>query len=101
MATLLYLTPADQGRALTLEEFERADALEGFRYELIDGRLEVSPEADLPHDRILRWLNRSLGRYADSPRLRSPTPYVRYRIRAGISTFAPQSYILFHRHGLK
>jgi Uma2 family endonuclease len=54
--TRLYLTPADQGRRLSLEEFESADAQEGYRYELIRGRLEVSPVPDLPHDRLLDWL---------------------------------------------
>jgi hypothetical protein len=33
--TRLYLTPADHGRRLSLEEFESADAQAGFRYELI------------------------------------------------------------------
>jgi Uma2 family endonuclease len=63
MPTQLYLSPADRGRALTLEEFEQADALEGFRYELIDGRLEVSPEPDLPHDDVCNWLEEILRDY--------------------------------------
>jgi Uma2 family endonuclease len=63
METQLYLTPADQGRALTAEEFERAVAREGYRYELIDGKLEVSPEPDLPHDDVCDWLEEILRDY--------------------------------------
>ena len=58
MDTRLYLTPADQGRALTWEEFESADAKEGYRYEMIEGRVEVSPTPNVPHDIAL---NRTLG----------------------------------------
>jgi Uma2 family endonuclease len=65
MKTLLHLTPDDHGRSLTLEEFEHAVAREGFRYELIDGRLNVSPAPNLPHEDLVRWLRRILERYAD------------------------------------
>ncbi len=53
----LYLTPADAGREVSLEEFEHADGEEGWDYELIDGRIEASPTPELPHDSILSWLN--------------------------------------------
>jgi len=43
------LGPQDHGRELTCEQFLAAECEEGYKYELIDGRLEVSPEADLPH----------------------------------------------------
>jgi Uma2 family endonuclease len=64
MQTQLYLTPADQGRELTMEEFDRAGALKGYRYELIDGKLEVSPEPDLPHEDVCDWLETILRDYA-------------------------------------
>jgi Uma2 family endonuclease len=64
MRTQLYLTPKDQGRPLTLDEFEHADAREGYRYELIDGRLEVSPVPELPHDHLMDWLHKLLLEYA-------------------------------------
>jgi len=64
MKTRLYLTPADQGRNLSLEEFETADSQEGYRYELIRGRLEVSPIPDLPHERLLDRLRDILKAYA-------------------------------------
>jgi Uma2 family endonuclease len=61
----LFLTPADHGRTLGLDEFMGADAKEGFRYELIHGRLEVSPQAEMPHDRLRKCLERQLDRYAE------------------------------------
>jgi Uma2 family endonuclease len=64
MVTQLYLTPRDHGRRLTLEEFLGADGREGFRYELIDGKLEVSPIPNLPHDFLVGWLIRLLWAYA-------------------------------------
>lgn len=54
----LRLTPAWAGRDISLEDFENAKGQEGWRYELIDGRVEVSPSPDLPHDSMLFWLNR-------------------------------------------
>jgi Uma2 family endonuclease len=66
MTTQLYLTPRDQGRALTRAEFEHAEGLEGYQYELIDGKLEVSPLPDLPHDFIRKWLERRLDHYSDA-----------------------------------
>jgi Uma2 family endonuclease len=63
MRTQLYLTPRDRGRPLTLEEFEHADSREGFHYELIDGKLEVSPIPNLPHECIRDWLKDNLCDY--------------------------------------
>ncbi len=54
----LHLSPAWAGRDISLEEFEHATGQEGWHYELIDGRVEVSPVPDLPHDSVLFWLNR-------------------------------------------
>jgi Uma2 family endonuclease len=65
MTTILKLGPADHGRAITLEEAQTAHWLEGYRYEIIDGKIYVSPFPNLPHDRILRWLYRPLDRYAE------------------------------------
>jgi Uma2 family endonuclease len=65
MRTQLHLTPRDQGRRLTLEEFEHSTGKEGYRYELIDGRLEVSPIPDLPHEDLRKLIERLLDRYAE------------------------------------
>jgi Uma2 family endonuclease len=65
MKTQLYLTPKDQGRSLSLEEFEHAGSQEGYHYELIEGKLDVSPLPDLSHDFIRKWLERRLDDYSD------------------------------------
>ncbi len=65
MRTQVYLTPKDQGRPLSLEEFEHAAGQEGFRYELIDGRVEVSPIPDFPHDDLCQLLERLLARWIE------------------------------------
>jgi Uma2 family endonuclease len=59
------LTPSDQGKKLSLDDFLTADWQEGFRYELIHGRLDVSPLPNLPHDRLRKWLERQLEVYAE------------------------------------
>jgi Uma2 family endonuclease len=64
MKTLLKLGPGDHGRALSRDEFESAEYAEGHRYEIIDGRLYVSPEANLPHSYNELWLLYRLARYA-------------------------------------
>ncbi|MBV9121920.1 MAG: Uma2 family endonuclease [Planctomycetes bacterium] len=64
MATVLKIGPADHGRPMTLEEFLASDYEEGYHYELIDGKLYVSPEANLPEARIDRWLFSKLDRYS-------------------------------------
>ena len=66
MATLLKLGPADHGRRLTLDEFLSGDYQEGHRYELIEGRLSVSPEANMPAGFLERWINRALDRYVEA-----------------------------------
>jgi Uma2 family endonuclease len=64
MGAAIALGPADHGRPLTLEEFTHAPWQEGFRYELIDGRLYVLPAPGAPHDRLVTWLYNQLGRYS-------------------------------------
>ena len=83
MRTQLYLTPADHGRPLTLDEFQTADSLEGHHYELINGRLEVSPVPNLPHDGLRDWLARKLYAYG----LRHPD--VLNEVKAPARVFVP------------
>ena len=59
------LGPRDHGRPMTLDEFMAGDYQEGYEYELIDGRLYVSPLPNLPQGRIERWVYRKLDRYAE------------------------------------
>ena len=54
MATVgLRLGPADHGRKMTLEEFDEADAEEGYRYELARGVLEVVEVPNDPHGLVV------------------------------------------------
>jgi Uma2 family endonuclease len=65
MTTLLRLGRADRGRPLTLDEFLAADYEGGYKYELIDGKLYVSPLPNAPEGLVERWIYRKLDRYAD------------------------------------
>jgi Uma2 family endonuclease len=65
MTTILKLGPADHGRPITSEEVRSVHWQAGYRYEIIDGRIYLTPVPDLPHDRILRWIYRRLDRYAE------------------------------------
>ncbi len=64
MKTALKIGPKDHGRRMTLEEFMAADNAEGYQYELIDGRLYVSPVPDLPQDRLQEWVSTLLRLFA-------------------------------------
>lgn len=54
---------ADHGHPISLEEFESAEFEEGYKYELIDGRLYVSPTPNLPEDENVNWLYEKLVAY--------------------------------------
>jgi Uma2 family endonuclease len=64
MTTLLKLGKADHGRPLTLDEFWHSDYAEGYRYELIDGKLYVCPSPNLPEAVVERWIHRKLDAYS-------------------------------------
>jgi Uma2 family endonuclease len=49
---------------MSLEEFEGGDYDEGFKYELIDGRLYLSPQPDLPENQVEEWVRDALTSYA-------------------------------------
>jgi Uma2 family endonuclease len=63
MTTRLYLTPADHGRAMSYDEFIHSAAQEGYRYELIEGKVVVSPIPNMPHEELLDWLVGKLDAY--------------------------------------
>jgi len=62
--TRLKLGPADHDRPLTDDEFTSADYAPGFKYEIIDGRLYVSPLPNLPEDVVESWLYGKLYPYS-------------------------------------
>jgi Uma2 family endonuclease len=66
MPTVVKFGPVDHGRTLTLEEFHAGDYEEGYQYELIDGKLYVSPLPDLPQGRAEHWIFCKLLRYSDA-----------------------------------
>ena len=63
MPTLVKLGPADHGRPLSLEEFDQGDYVEGYRYELIEGRLYVVTTPNQPHSWAKWFLLRPLLAY--------------------------------------
>ncbi len=56
MAIVLRIGPTDHGRPMTVEEFEKGDYEEGYQYELIDGKLYVSPKPNAPHGCVELWI---------------------------------------------
>jgi Uma2 family endonuclease len=65
MATVTKIGLIDHGRPMTLEEFESGNYEEGYQYELIDGKLYVSPLPNAPQGLVERWIHRKLDRYSD------------------------------------
>ena len=66
MATVdapLRISPADHGREMTLDEFLEAEELEGYRYELARGVLEVNQVPNDPHLQVVTNLYDSIGHY--------------------------------------
>ncbi|HUR55698.1 MAG TPA: Uma2 family endonuclease [Gemmataceae bacterium] len=61
----LKLGPTDHGRRLTLDDFDSAEFEPGAKYEIIDGRLYVSPVANFPEHFLEGWLRKKLERYSD------------------------------------
>jgi Uma2 family endonuclease len=56
MSTALKLGPEDHGKPLSYQEHMAGDYVGGYHYELIDGKLYVSPEANLTEYRVENWL---------------------------------------------
>jgi hypothetical protein len=61
----LHLGPNDHGLELTYEQFLEADYEEGHRYEIIDGRLYVSPVPNFSDDWYERFITKQLEAWAD------------------------------------
>jgi Uma2 family endonuclease len=63
--TKLILGPIDHGRRVTPASLERAEYVSGFKYEIIDGRLYVSPQPNVPEMILERWLRIALEQYSE------------------------------------
>ena len=63
-ATRPRIGPEDEGLEMTLDEFDACIGEEGYRYELIDGRLTVLPVPELPHESLFMMVYRPLFHYA-------------------------------------
>jgi Uma2 family endonuclease len=64
MSTVVKIGPEDHGRPMSFEEYQAGDYQQGYHYELIDGRLYVSPEANLPEDSVETWLLPKVQEYS-------------------------------------
>ena len=58
--------PADHGRPITEELASIARWRPGYQYEIIHGRISVSPLPNYSHDLLSRWLERILEEYASA-----------------------------------
>ena len=87
MHTRLYLTHEDHGRALSWDEFIGADFEEGYRYEMIEGRVFVSPPPNSLHEDCVEWLKRLLDAYA------AGRPDVLRSIRTRACVFLPDAAV--------
>lgn len=61
---ILRLGPKDHGRPLTYDDYQEAEYAGGYRYELIFGRLYVSPAPGPLHDDSEMWLFLKLLKYS-------------------------------------
>src|SRR5262245_13402361 len=65
MTTILQLTPQDHGRHVTPEEWELARPHSKlWKYEIIDGVINVTPPPGFGHYWVAVWLNRVFTRYS-------------------------------------
>src|SRR5689334_14097041 len=64
MSVGLKLGPADHGREMSYEEYLAGDYEQGYQYELIDGRLYVSPQAGFGHDWYEKFIADKLDEWA-------------------------------------
>ena len=64
MSTMTRIGPTENGRLMSWEDFECGDFDEGYKYELIDGRLFVSSSPNPEANRLERWLDGRLCAYS-------------------------------------
>jgi hypothetical protein len=57
--------PTDHSPVVTASEIDTAEYTLGFKYEIIDGRLYVSLQPNVPENRLERWVRRAIEAYSD------------------------------------
>jgi len=62
---VIRIGPADHGRRMSLDDFDKAIGQPGYVYELYKGVIEVSDVPKLPHGKVVRALSKDLERYDD------------------------------------
>lgn len=92
--------PGDHGTLLSFEEFTQAAWEEGYRYELIDGRVHASPLPDLPESWVDLWLKEKLRDYARAnPKVINLVAGPgRVFIPSRLATTAPEPDVLAYRN---
>ena len=63
VAAPLVIGPADHGSSMTLEDFLDVDIVEGYRYELASGVLEVIQVPNDPHRQVVTNLYDAIALY--------------------------------------
>ena len=61
--TIVKIGPMDDGRQMSLDDFDEAEVQPGFHYELSRGIITVSDVPDLKHFAMVNEVRRQLGRY--------------------------------------
>lgn len=100
MSTGLRIGPADHDREISDDEYVVSDFEEGYKYELIDGRLRVAPAPDFAHFFDSDYLVREFKRYAHKrPEIVGLVAYggVRVFVPAGRRTTVPEPDIAIYR----
>jgi len=61
--TIVHLSPKDDGRQMSLDDFDEAEVQEGYHYELSRGIITVSDVPGLKHFAMLNEVRRQLSKY--------------------------------------
>jgi Uma2 family endonuclease len=84
MATVAKIGPTDHGRPMTWDDYQRGEYEEGYKYELIEGRLYVSPLPNMGSESIEDWIAGKLRDYVKSH------PEIVNRISEKARVFVPE-----------
>ena len=91
-AARLFFGPTDHLCEVDEDVLAKADYEPGFRYEIIDGRLHVSPSPNAPHQRVLLWLQDQLNEYKQThpDRIKKATTGARVYVPRRLKTTVPE-----------